>query len=210
MKYSKFGVPILRDIEIDELAQSFLMGFSSELLQVPSKLPVGSFLTWFKEEHKAEVYFENLGSNKNGNIIVGKTVFPERIIFFDKRLMNNEHLFRFTVGHEIGHWLLHGDRELLQEDSVPIREIDITEEDFWKKKQLLTTHDWVEHHAKIFSGSLIMPSISFSVALKAMQRENGVTKNIGQVYLDDSQTSKSEYWQIIDELHSFLVSQKNQ
>ena len=118
------GIPILSRNEIETIAQSILTDYKPGIEIEPAAVDI---------EHLAEAYFDlqmdyqDLSHNRS---ILGMTVFAdcsvpvydgkkdeakhiwvqEGTILIDNSLLKDDQIQRgrFTVGHEVGHWVLHG------------------------------------------------------------------------------------------------------
>ena len=79
-----------------------------------------------------------------GQKILGKTIFSEKLILIDKSisLVNKDPRFIFTLGHEIGHVVLHNENDLQNPTTI---------------KTLSGTKDVIELQANRFAENLIMP-----------------------------------------------------
>ena len=177
------AIPVLSRDEIDEIAERFLYEYQPAVLRNPSPVDIDGFL---EEYLRAAPDYQYLSNNM---IYLGMTVFLDtnRIpvfnpyknkaeyfsakadtIIFDSRLVegaNQEHRYRFTAGHECGHFVFHRlyflrqhqyrmqfgiDDEIIMQCKCP----DLSEK---KSGRLKTDSDWLEWQANQFSGSFLMP-----------------------------------------------------
>jgi hypothetical protein len=84
-----------------------------------------------------------------------------------------EYRLRSTIEHECGHWLFHSDfysnvnsKSYHGSTSLPeitgCKKTDIEGSiETVGKRRLITDIDWLEHHAKYFSGAILMPKTPF-------------------------------------------------
>jgi Zn-dependent peptidase ImmA (M78 family) len=201
VKYSKFGVPILSDLQIEGIAYSLLSRFDLTVTQCPGKTLIPLLLEYLKDNLGLRITFTSLGA-RGCHKILGKTIFLKGLICIDESLVYvNETLFHFTAAHEIGHWLLHSAKRIENEDSNgAIEETDDCETDFWGRKILRSPKDWIEHHANVFAGSLLMPRPTFEQAVKIVQRQIGIARDIGTIFLDSQQSSERDLDEILSRL----------
>lgn len=123
------GVPILKKEEIDSIAERFILEFCPEALKEPQEIDIDSFvmnylklkqdfqylshcgvylgMIVFNDTNKVIVYNQNQNraeyiAAKEGTVIIDNTLLEE----------DQEHRYRFTMGHEGGHWIFH--RDVLQ------------------------------------------------------------------------------------------------
>lgn len=66
------------------------------------------------------------------------------------------------------------------------------------RKMLVTERDFVEHHANVFAGCILMPTDTIEKALVEAQQELGINRGIGKIYVDHNEYS-------IRDLNSTLV-----
>lgn len=209
MRYTKFGVPILKDEQIEETAYEILSQYDENLLKTPGKTPIAGILDYLRSEHDVRIIFTFIGI-RNGSKILGKTIFSKNTILIDEGIARNlEPLFLFTGAHEIGHWYLHrGEPIRSKESSEVIGEVDDIEYDFRGVKRLITPRDWIEHHANYFAGSLLMPRVTFVRAVSTIQKSMGITHNIGKILLDRQRASSEDLNKIISHLKEIFGTSK--
>ncbi len=213
LKYKKDGIPILKDDEIENIAYDLLREFDSSILINPIRLPVAEILTYLEKTYDLKVNITKLGS-KNGMDILGRTMFSKNTICIDENIVNNnEPLFLSTVAHEIGHWVLHRHKPILKEQPTEIMEnIDDDRNNILPsaRRKLITTLDWMEHHAKVFGASLLMPRESFTNAVLLIQQNIGVSRNLGIIYYDHQRGSERDYRYVKSELQrTFRTSEES-
>jgi Zn-dependent peptidase ImmA (M78 family) len=210
LTYKKDGLPILSDYEIENVAYDLLKEFDPKILTTPTKAPIASILDYLGKVYDLKVIITKLGS-RNGMDILGKTIFSENTICIDENILHdNEVLFLSTAAHEIGHWVLHRHKPILKNESTGIiGEIDDDTNDIVlsKRKKLATTLDWMEHHAKVFGASLLMPKEPFKLAVIIIQRKMGISRHLGIIYYDYQKNSEKDYRNIKTSLqHIFGTS----
>lgn len=122
----KNGVPVLSKAEIDKIAEGLLLDFCPAAMQIPMEIDIDSFvlnclglkqdfqylshngiylgMTVFRDTNKVPVY--NPESNR-AEYISAKA----RTVIIDNSLLeeDKEHRYRYTMGHEGSHDILHRD-----------------------------------------------------------------------------------------------------
>lgn len=195
---SQNQLPILSRDQIDDIAESYLADFQPEALKEPMEVDVEGFL---------EIYlgitpdFQYLSHNM---IYLGMAVFHDtnripvydpllnraeyfsakaNTAIFDRRLVeekNQEHRFRFTCGHESGHFVYHSPyfkrvrhiQELFGAKSDSFVQCYHTDLGDKSKRRLKTDNDWLEWQANQFSSSLLMPKAAVLSILESNGTDN--------------------------------------
>lgn len=199
------GVPILSRKEIENIAESILMDYDPSILSSPKALDI---------EDMAENYlnlimdYQDISKDKN---ILGMTVFNdcyvpvydmenkeyvkifsrEGTIIIDNSLLsyNQARRGRFTLGHEIGHWLLHKHKYSYNSNQICFFDDDLHHKEPLIKcrtqyieidssfvKKLKTDKDWIEWQADNLSASLLMPRATFCDVANSKFIEHGLVE----------------------------------
>jgi hypothetical protein len=219
MQYRSNGVPVLRDEEIEENAYRLLCEVDPVCIHTPARTPIPSILQYLIESHDLKLSISDSLGCVNGRKIRGKTILSQNMICLDDDIIHNdEALFFMTAAYEIGHWRLHRHRKITRDDGE--ENIDVFEDgeySFWdqdelrlvtKKKELITAIDWLEHHAKVFAASLLMPRTPFIEAVVLIQRDMGINRNFGKVYLYDDPVLNKDFFNTIKGLQDIFGTSK--
>lgn len=227
-RIDKNRVPILSKSELEDIAEIILYDYDSRILEEPKILDV---------EDLAENYlgldmdYQDLSHNQS---ILGMIVFndclttvydiknsrlkyieaKEGTIFIDNSLLNEEQARRgrFTLGHEIAHWILHKSKYSFNpnqltffdespKQSKPIikcRKHSIENTESFRRK-LSSDEDWIEWQADYLSSTLLMPKVIFT----KITNEKFVYKNIAKGYYEYGYDENLDLW--IDILVSELA-----
>lgn len=175
----KNNIPILSQDQIDNIAEMELKKFQKQALTRPTAIDIDGFL----EMHlHVTPDYQYLSHNM---VYLGMSVFYDtnaipiydeitgraeylsvkaNTVIFDRRLVENksqEHRYRFTGGHEAGHFVLHSsyyrrNRSLGKSDNL-FAKCHTSSLCGMKKGNLVTDNDWLEWQANQFSSSLLMP-----------------------------------------------------
>lgn len=176
-------MPILSNNEIEDDAEMFIRDFDADLLKNPREVDIEQFAEYYLG---LTPEYNNL---THCGLILGRMIFNDSdkipvydtkthtaeyisakkgTVMIDNTLLDNEHRFRSTMGHEAGHWIFHQSYfyvnpyqmtlfELPDRISTACRKQDIEGSNCDRKRSLSSDHDWLEHQAKYFSASILMP-----------------------------------------------------
>ena len=177
------GTPILKRIEIDDLAEKILQDYNPQSLEKPCCLDIEHFSECYAG---LEMDYQDLTHNQSilGMMVFNDCYIPvydadnnkakrisvnEGTILIDNSLLNDEQLRRgrFTHAHEVGHWLLHRNIYRFNRNQISLFELQSENEPFIKcrktdiesngRRQLTTDDDWIEYQADNMASSLLMP-----------------------------------------------------
>ena len=184
---SRSGVPIIKNEKIDDDAEFLISQFDPTYLSNPRPMDIEGFA---ERLLGLSIYYNNLSHN---GCIWGRMVFNNRqipvydletneakycpvdrdTIMIDNSLLEDkmEHSFRFTIGHEAGHRVYHG--QIYYESggqmtltgfppaSTACRSVDIQGNS--SNHGLADDHNWIEHHANYFSAAVLMPKSAMEI-----------------------------------------------
>lgn len=189
------SVPYLSADQIEAKAEEVIGVFAPHILNAPSATPLLEFLEFMRTKYKVVYDFEqDLGSTKHGTKILGMFSRSPLGILID-RVIRNDPGFPYTVGHEIGHLVLH--RRLRIAASDYNFQPDTIRELVTGRRKITTAKERVEWQANRFSASFLMPRETFREAVGSVQEQLGIIKNVGVVYLDESQPNIRDFGQLL-------------
>jgi len=208
-QYDKNNVPVLSKPQIEDIANRFLKAFSPESLNKPKKLNWDDIIESLEERELVKFDF----TKKLSIGVLGKIQLETKIIYIDKNLAETPDLslFNFTISHEVAHFALHT-KKRIKEDGKPRTSLSDKQEHFFlggSSKELKSVRDWVEFQANYFAASLIMPTNVFKNALKKLQIDMGINRNVGKIFLDKQPSSKSDYDTIVKTLGETFNASKS-
>lgn len=193
-KKNKKGTPILSKEDIDDYAELLLQDFDGELLKVPKPTPVEDYVELYMN---LRVDYQNLSTDRS---VLGMLAFndgyvevfndnnqkqlievAEGTVFIDNSLLEEDQngRYRFTLGHELGHWIYHRNIYSLMKGQMSI--FDLTNEPqktcckclkrdvgFISSKSggFITDEEWMEWQADYFSSAILMPRKSFKLGVE--------------------------------------------
>ncbi|MBP3887683.1 MAG: ImmA/IrrE family metallo-endopeptidase [Cellulosilyticum sp.] len=196
------GVPIIKDKEIDVIVEQIITQYNPKLLTNPQAIDIDDFALYylnlkqdfkflshcgciwgmmvFNDTRKVPVYNPELElaeyiEAEEGTIIIDNTLLDD----------STEYRYRSTMAHECGHWIFHKDMFIVNEMQSSLfdepRELAIAcrskDIEGQSGRRLVTTNDWIEHHAKYFSAALLMPKSLMEIACHEAKQNGLVTTN---------------------------------
>lgn len=208
---NKRNVPILSKREINDIAEGYARDFMPQILDHPQPFNIEGFIEAYLDLQLDFQYLSNDGR------YLGMTVFndTDKVIVFlpecskadyihadhgtiiiDNTLLDEkqEHRYRFTLGHEGGHWILHKAyfgydpyQMALFEMNMPYlqcREINKnylhTSTSNWDETR------WMEWHADKFSAGILMPESAVRLLMTNTYtdfiNENGVIALVSETF----------------------------
>ena len=189
------GVPRLSNKEIDEIAENIILDYNPMIINNPQLLDVDHFVTKYLGINQDYQYLTHDGR------IWGMLVFNDtsKVPIYDPTTLRAEYIYekegtmlidnnlleetkedqyRSTVMHEAGHWIFH--KQAFAEKNTPepllqCRNMDI----FYGKKdkgskKMMNDSEWMEHHAKYFSASILMPKAAIQAFCNNEERKERI------------------------------------
>lgn len=182
LKVKRNGVPIVKKEELDIIGERFVADFQPSVLEKPEPVDIDRFVEFYLGMTPD---FQFLSHN---GIYLGMTVFNDtskviiydpvnncadyisakaRTMIIDNRLLeeNQHHRYRFTVGHEAGHDILHSgyfsynpDQLTMFDDFSPMIQCRVDNcNSTAKSTRLWDDRDWMEWQANRLSSAILMP-----------------------------------------------------
>lgn len=186
-KISKTGVPILSKAKIDFIGENLVQDFQPEALNHPEPIDIDKFVEFYLG---MTLDFQHLSHN---GIYLGMTIFnesdkviiyspatnraeyiyePARTVIIDKQLTaeKQRHRYRFTMGHEAAHDILHSgyfaydpnQMTLFDAPMIQCRVDNYSTNSNGKR----TDRDWLEWQANALSSSILMPQSAVKKVVK--------------------------------------------
>lgn len=166
MSSSEIKAPFLRKEKIEAKAVNLVEGYYQVLInQIQPPIDVEEIIETYL---KIGFDFNDLKEREGQSNIDGAIYFEENLIVIDSRLdpteePSKEGRYRYTCGHEIGHYILHQDVKtykdpdqlsLLPAKFEPFSLCRVNENTY----QARTEEDWIEWQADYFSAVFLMPT----------------------------------------------------
>tara|TARA_R110002020_G_scaffold150446_1_gene327148 strand:- start:10587 stop:11894 length:1308 start_codon:yes stop_codon:yes gene_type:complete len=138
-------------------------------------------------------YSDRALQDADGNTILGSANFGTRSIEINQH--GNRHRERFTVAHEIGHFVLRHDKYLRSESIV---EQDLFEE---VEKDEAFNYERLEYQANLFASMLLLPEAEFLDAVGALRSKfETFGRAFGYIFVDDQPCNYLPYNRMLAEL----------
>ena len=182
----KSGAPVLSRKEIDLIGENLVGDFMPDALENPQEIDIDSFAQNYLGMDQDFQYLSHCG------VYLGMTVFNDtdkvpvydpqhdradyisakaHTVIIDKTLLaeNQEHRYRFTMGHEASHEFLHKEYfaydpdqmtifDYIGETPIPMVQCRIdTKKMDAKNPEIWTDKDWMEWQANALSSAILMP-----------------------------------------------------
>ena len=194
--YDDTGVPVLTVADLKSMANLTLARLDPKALLTPTHVNVAGMLNYLSSVHGTVVLFRELGARGEARIL-GRVVFSSNRIELDLELTQAHPAFRFTVAHEIGHWLLHRWRPIRLDAKGGVLEETVDTEDKMCRRigsRPPNEHEHrIEYQANKYAARLIMPRRPFLLALVSKQIELGIMRRHGFVYLSNAPQSWADF-----------------
>lgn len=144
---------------------------------------------------------EDLGTLPGNRTIYGEfNVEPLRIRVSSK-LEQWSPRYRFTLAHEIGHFVLHrkliGKGKFISREQIPR---DSAHQLKYREMETLSDLGWVEWQANEFALALTLPIMALSKKIRQQQENLGISRNKGVIYLDDQPKNSINARRIVSSL----------
>jgi len=209
--YSQYGVPILRNAQIEELAEKVLRKYGSSTIEKPGKAPIMEMFLYLIEKHQVKLSLTPLG--KRGDYrIRGRIHFQENIICLDKDAFDEASpMFFFAGAHEIGHWFLHRHRPIIEDDKqqpIGALEDDTITLQYHHEHASRTSRAWIELQANKFAAALLMPQQMMREAIILIQEDMGITRNQGVVYVNPDADSQRDFKALLTHFQEIFGTSK--
>lgn len=142
-----------------------------------------------------------------GNIIVDTSLLEPQI---------PEGRLRFTLAHEVAHWILHRDifkvksyrKKFTSTDDIAVRDINREDGSLTIKSEGKTKEEWIEWQADYLAGALLMPENIFKYEFQKILRED-LEIYRSYLYLDNQECNRRNYKFVISKLaNKFKVSKQ--
>ena len=190
-KKNRENVPILSKPEIDSISERYAAEFMPEIIQNPQPFNIDGFVENYLDLQLDYQYLSNDGRylgmtifNDTNRVIV---FLPEQkcadyvhadegTIIIDNSLLsgNQDHRYRFTLGHEAGHWIFHRSYFGYNPNQITFFEMNIP---FIQCREINRNYigidslnwdneRWMEWQADKFSAGILMPKSSVRALLR--------------------------------------------
>lgn len=188
---SNLTIPYLENDTIKKRAEDILKKYVPDVFQIIQPTPLDDICSKLGKKKSIQfIYDKDLGYH-NGYEILGRLISNR--IYVSSKLDKDIHRFRFTLAHELGHYILHS--KYLTEDNIDtIKDLNVeVNNDVLKRMEL---------QANYFASCLLMPDLSFYALV--MQRFL-YDKIKGRVLiLDDQYCNVNTFYRVTNEISRYF------
>lgn len=213
------GVPILSKDDMDFMAENLLRDYNEQTLSEPSPVDIETFAEFYLG---LQMDFQDLTHNGSilGMMVFNECKVPvydaknqeakyipvgEGTVLIDNSLLKEDkkRRGRFTLGHESGHWLFHRKKYWVDPNQLSIFNVDKIEpvikcktvnvESIVQKNRFNSDDDWMEWQADYMSSALLMPKVTFMMAVKELFQQAGIQEG----YFEKGQDGDLDMWAVV-------------
>jgi Zn-dependent peptidase ImmA (M78 family) len=196
------GVPILSADEIEDIAEDFLERFDAGVLENARKTHLGKIVQTLTRDYGLTFnYSINIGIDADGRKILGKFTPAYRTIYIDPSLIYQKARWKFTLAHEIGHFVFHSKIEVSENLGEGFSRSDNYRTLSLHSVDGKSSKNWVEWQANRFAGAILVPRFTLKEKLIHFQSLMGITTRLGEIYLDHQPINRRDYQKLIFYLH---------
>lgn len=210
-KYDKYNLPILNSVQIEHIANLFLLLYSSSTLDIPSITPIGELISLLQAKSKVSFsYSLGLPSDVESKTL-GITHLSQKQIIISENIKLNEKVHNYVIAHELGHLFLHTTKPVIDDKKIKIKSIlDDDSRFIYNKLNHETAREWMEWQANCFAASLLIPEKTVKIRLLEIQSEFDINRRKGSIYLEENKYySKRDFNNVVYHLSkTFNVSQR--
>ncbi len=210
-QYDEQGVPILDKEAIEKNAETVLHWGDSGSLSPQRPRSVDVLAIYSKLKKKGELRFQYRPLNTAGSQakVLGQFCYgdpPTIILDAEHEASSLTARTRFTLAHELGHFVLHRHRKVHKKNELIDTEEDLPRHLYMPQQE---EKDWVEWQANQFAGALLVPRKTLRRKLLLVQEGLDIRSRLGRVWVDDSRSSMTLFRQTLGILALFYsVSKK--
>jgi Zn-dependent peptidase ImmA (M78 family) len=165
-----------------------------------SSIRLTPFLKFVQESYEVSFDVNTTLGSIDGKKIKGYFDVERNVIFIDESVVDNDE-YPFLVGHELGHFFLHKNLRLNQEQYNDFKDSSY---DFrLGKHNLKNDRNWIEWQANRFSASLFLPKPLLVSRMTEHRRSLGISKP-HRIYLDDQAINVRDFRQTLDYLSNYF------
>lgn len=137
----------------------------------------------------------------DGYVILGSAIFSKKTITINSHFLHTRE--RFTLAHEIGHFVLDHERYLSAE-SIVERDLFVT-----KEKLRGFNYDRLEYQANAFAAELILPDTAFIQQTNRLRRDLDIKdRGHGYIYVDNQADNILIYNELLSRLSNYFEVSK--
>lgn len=207
-KYNIVRSKSLSYLSLDEIdSRGLRLTHQSNAKRINEPVSLYKIIEYLETSHKVKFELNsNLGTDEDYLSVLGVMDAKNKIIKISNTLEENMPRWRFTLAHEIGHYIFHRGfmlKNLVDEHADVINNYAIL--DFKASSNTFRKLEW---QANMFANSLLMPRSEVFSSLANLVRQLDIRNfNNGIIYVDHQQCNLHNYNYIVSKLKSeFNVS----
>lgn len=192
------------------IKKEFIENLSLELLKnIKYKygvVPIDAICEYVKSNNNINIIFDNsLGFDELGFEILGKIIFEPTTILISKKANENKHREKFTIAHEIGHYILNH-FQFMTEEYYAENDFENYDYNFIKVADIKR----IEWQANYFASNLLLPKDNIKYEFfKILEEEDIKDKGYGALFVDRQECNINQYYKVTNKLRDkFQVSRK--
>ncbi|MFA6137096.1 MAG: ImmA/IrrE family metallo-endopeptidase [Sulfurimonas sp.] len=194
------GLKKLSSEQIENIAKQILEKYNKLI----TGINISEFISHLENEYNLTFDFSKELETVNGKKIKGYCDLRNKKILLDYSIVNTEE-FSFILGHELGHYFLHQNLKINQEQ---YNDFEDSKYDFLVGKYALKNdRNWIEWQANKFSVSLFMPKELFLTRLITYRKGIGISRP-EHIYLDNQSINKQDYYKTLNYLSNYFGTSK--
>ena len=194
------GLKKLSSEQIENITKQILEKYNKLI----TRINIPEFINHLENTYNLTFDFSNNLETVNGKKIKGYCDLKNKKIFLDNSIVDTEE-FSFILGHELGHYFLHQNLKINQEQ---YNDFEDSKYDFLTGKHALKNdRNWIEWQANKFSVSLFMPKELFLNRLIEYRKELGISRP-EHIYLDNQSINKKDYYRTLNYLSEYFGTSK--
>ena len=189
------GLQRLSTKQIEEHADSIRCQYNKD-----SCIHLPSLIKQLEQTYDLRFNFEANLEHVNGKKIEGYFDIRNNIIFIDKELVDTER-FPFILGHELGHFFLHRNLQINQEQ---YNDFEDSEYDFFADRYIAKNDkNWVEWQANRFAVAFFLPKKIFITQMVKHRYLQGISRP-NQIFLDHQEINQRDYYETVRYLSEYF------
>lgn len=189
------GIPVLDALDLEGLAERFLQHLAPSVLVAPQFTPLADIMT--RLHSMGYLTFDlnaRLGLSPKGHKYLGCYNVERKRISIDASLSDADPRFPFTVAHELAHFYLHSAVKLAAlVGARGVEILDSTRDLVVHRVEAATPRSLIEWQANRFAAAVLIPRATLREAVTGLQKEMGITRNLGLVWVDQQPQSRRDY-----------------
>jgi Zn-dependent peptidase ImmA (M78 family) len=145
-------------------------------------------------------YEDDLGERSDNKRILGAIEFNPPKIIISKSACGNLHRERFTLAHELGHYLLGHGKYLVRE------KYDVDDESDFIVNVEIKRLEW---QANYFAASLLLPEKNFNKQFcQILEEEDIRNRGYGPLYVDRQACNQQDYYKVTNKLVKYFSASR--